>query len=341
MAQTVTTINELMFVSELSRLTFRTDNPDCTFAIVRNGQEVFKQSYVADSNNLVTIYDLDRLLDTLIADIYDSFTFLVSGTALGCSNVKVFKCNAAVAEPAKTFIPDFFLTASMGERDTTPERYEVVTLYTDTETPVQAICTYVGDDLTVTTVNENITSLLGWSYIDVSPSRFMKPEKGTLVAYTIQAGKRKAHFRVHPSLPEAEPAVIFRNCFHAWETLYLTGAMETSGNYTRSSAIVGGQFRIYDIEETLSYKAQTGPLRPGAVPVAMDLARSKEVFLLNADGTVGDEIAITAVENKHTNEDDHMPDFSFTYRRVDRRNTMIAVERPPRIFDKTFDETYE
>ena len=35
MAQTVTTINELMFVSELSRLNFRTDNPDCTFAIVR------------------------------------------------------------------------------------------------------------------------------------------------------------------------------------------------------------------------------------------------------------------------------------------------------------------
>lgn len=341
MAQTVTPINNYMFVSELSRLSFRIDSDSCTFVISRGGKEVFKQTYVPDEDKTVTIYDLDKLLETLIADIYDTFTFLVNGSALGQSNVKVFRCNKSVAESAQKFIPDFFLTAAMGERNTCVGRYEVLTLYSDTEVAVQAICTYVDADKKVESLTETITNLTGWSLINVSPSRFEKPEKGTLVAYTIAAGKRRARYRVFPSLPEADPVVMFRNAFNAWETLYLTGAKETSGSFTRSAAMIEGRYRVYDIEAVISHKAMTGPLRPGELCVAVDLCTSKDVYLLNADGTAGDEITITAADIKHTNEDNNLRNINITYRLADRRNARIEVVRPPRIFDDTFDSTYE
>lgn len=338
-------INELMFVSELSRLSVYSPESDMTFAILKGGEEVFRNTYVADSSGYVTIYDLDKLLESLIPDLYADFTFMVNDAVLGVPVARIFRCSTSVNEPGLTFIPDFFLTSSFGERDTCLGRYEALTAYCLQETAVKAYCSYYSESGTVTNIEIEVGSINGASSIDVSADLFDKPEYGRLIAYTISCGYRRAKFRVLDYAPAEYTAIIFRNAFNCWETIYLTGTKETSSSYTRNTAYINGRYRCYDLHEVMSHKVHTGPLRAGALPVAIDLARAKTAFILNADASTGAEITITDADIKHTDNDDELCDLSITYRLADLRNVAFDTARPPQIFkkvfDKTFDHTYE
>lgn len=339
MASIVSVLYDKMFTSELSQLHCSCENDSMQLSIRKGTTVIMSQTYYPDDNNRVTIYDLDKLLEGCIDEFCKPFTFLIDEDPV--RSILVFKCNADVSESAETFHSDFFFSPAMGERDTALGRYETVTMFCTTTTAIKATCTYLCPDGSFATVTKDVASFSGWQPVDVSPSKFADEAFGRLIAYVISAGSRKASYRVIESAPEADPAFIFRNCFDCWETIYLTGAKQTSPSYTRSNTLIEGQFRTYDIEETVSYKAFTGPLRPAMVPVAMDLARSKEIYLLGTDGKAGARITVTDVDVKHTNEDNSIPDFSFTYRRASRRTSMIDAARPPRLFDDTFDDTHE
>lgn len=332
------TLNAIMFSSEFGRLSLLCPAASTTFSIRIGADEIFSQTYYPDSDGTVIIYDLDKLLENHISS-RSAVTFSVDGS--DAAIVKVLPCSMAVPESAETFTEDFFLTTATGERDTAADRYEALTMVCARVTEVTALCSYVDDAGDVSEKTVALGTFLDFVRFDVSPRRFADRSLGRLIAYEIRAGKRRARYRVLANPPEADPALIFRNCFGTLETIYLTGARQTTPSYTRSAALIEGEFRNYDIEETMSFKAMTGPLRPGMVPVALDLARSKEVFLLDHDGSTGDRITITDVDVKHTNEDNSIPDFSFTYRRSDRRSALLDVNRPPRLFDDTFDDTYD
>lgn len=339
MATIISTLNPKMFSSELVRLEFSCTAASMVFSIKQGNAEIFSQTYFPDEHKQVFIYDLDKFLEAHIDEFCGQFSFFVDGTE--CGEVTVIVCHSAVAEPANTFYPDFFFTPSMGERDTALGRYETVTALTDTDTDVDAFCTYRADDGTIKSKKIKLTSLNGWAAINVSPDQFCDAQCGTLLSYMVKAGNRIARYRVLANAPDVDPAVIFLNSFGCWETIHLTGSKQVTPSYTRSTALFDGQSRIYDIAEVMSFKARTGPLRPAMVPVALDLARAKDVFLLDADGTPGGRLTVTDVDVKHTNEDRTIPDFEFTYRRADRRSAMLSVVRPPKIFDDKFDETYE
>lgn len=331
-------LNDYMFVSELCRLSFlEVATDELSLSVEVEGAEVFANTYVPDPGGGVTVYDLDRLLEPLIDGLYVDTVISVNGVA---HEVKVFACDAAVSEPAVTFLPDFFLTPVMTERDTAIGRLEILSAFCREEERLMASCTFLLDDGGVETRTVEGPLLQGAVSVDVSPALFVS-SPGRLISYTLTCGKRKARYRVLGYAPEADPALIYRNCFHVMETIYLTGKKETVPAYSRSSAVIGGRLRNYDVTETMSYKAMTGPLRPGVESAVYDLARSREVFLLSPDGSPGDEVTVTDCDLKRTNEDDAIPDFSITYRRADRRNHVYGALRPPRLFDKTFDETFE
>lgn len=339
---TIPTLNQHMFSGEFQTLVLNGVTQPVTFAVYGPGSPdpVLSARYFPDGRNSVTIYDLDVLLDTLPDDISAPVRMTVDGNTLGPDMITIFKCAASMGESAETFVDDFFLTTSMGERDTVMGRLETVTVFTRAEERVDALCTYRQDDGTVMSRSTHITSVNGCAMVDVSPARFDSPGE-QLVGYVVVCGKRKARYRVLGYAPGPDPSILFRNCFHAWEVIHLTGKKEMSGAYTRSSALIEGRSRTYHIDEVISYKAMTGPLRPGELPVALDLARSKEVFMVNADGSDPTEITITDCDTKYTNEDNELPDLSFTFRLAERRNARVAVVRPPRVFDMHFDSTYE
>lgn len=348
----LTPINPICFVSELALLTISAPGEtSIKFEISQGGLAIFSNEYYPDADGIVNIYDLDKFVaHYLLDDNYDNnrFYFTVNDVhVVNYVNVhdpscKVIPCTVAVSECAATFIPDFFLTPVMHERNTAVGRYETLTAITSENTQVLVSANYYNQSTQKVVTNLiGLTYLLGWATLNVSPERFVDESKGRLIGYTVQCGKRKAHYRVLASMPEADPALLFRNCFGAWETIYLTGAKAQEPSYTRSSAMVNGCYMTYDIEETMSWKAYTGPMRNGMVALANDLARSKSVFLLAKDGSTADEIVITDQDVKTDNADNTIPDFQFTYRRASRNTSKLEVKRPPRIFDKTFDKKFE
>lgn len=346
MATLITALNTLMFTSELARLAFKPEGESCVFSISVGGyHRLFENTYYTGGDGTVTVYDVDKILeDDLAGSCYGSYAFYADGARIGPELVTVIRCDARVSEPAESFVTDFFLTAGIGERDTTPGRRETLSFYSpagEEAAEVHAEYYNFADRAVRSRVFALGSSDPGLMTLDVSPSRFVDEATGLLIGYTVKASKRKVKYRVHRSLPEADPVMIFRNVFGVWETLHLVGTKETSGTYTRESANIAGEYRNYNIEEVVSHKALTGPLRQAMVPVAMDMARSKDVFLLRADGSAGERVTVTACETKHTNEDNAMPNLSFTYRLASTPSSMIETIRPPRIFDQSFDNTYE
>lgn len=336
----VSNINAEMFSTELCRLTFETDGESSVLAVRRGADEIFRCEYFPDTAGRVTVYDLDRLLEPYIPDGFADFSFVADGVPLGPGTVRVFRSSARVSEPAESFLGSFFLTACCGERDTAPGRFETLTAYCAKAEPVTVERTFrpASGGIAVA-VTESVVEA-GWRELDVSPDRFADAGAGTLVAYSVRVGNRVARYRVNRELPAADPALVFRNCFHAWETVSLTGTKETTPTFARSQAMVGGRMRSYRVEETVEHKALTGPLRPSMVQVIDDLCRSREVFLLNADGSPGDEVAVTDCDLRRTNEDAAPVVLSVTYRLAERLNAPVKAPRPPRIFDSSFDRKF-
>ncbi len=328
-----------MFVSEFTTLEFSGVVESLTFIIKSGDKELFNNLYYPDSSGALTIYDLDTLLELYIDEIYIDITLYANGNIIGPDIISVFTCSASVEDTAQTFVKDFFLSSMMNERDTCMGRYETLTAFCPEEEDVKALCSYRLPDGSIETSEVGITSLLGWSPINVSPDRFYRAD-AQLIGYVVSCGKRTQRYRVLAYAPPADPVFMFRNAFHAWETFYFTGKKEIEPTYTRSHATVAGRFRNYHVEEVVKYKVYTGPLRQGMEAVAFDIARSEEVFLLNKNGIETEEITILDCDLKYSNEDKEIPNLSFTYRLADRRNARIAVVHPPNIFDKTFDESF-
>ena len=326
------------FVTELDVIEV-TSASDVSFSITNSGGTLLSGTYTPVAG-AVHIYHLARLLRPLIDGVTAVFTFTAGSTS---KSVHVVQSGVTVSETAATFLPSFFLSAVMTERDTSLERKELLTLIPVEQSlpTVQAVCSYWDGDAVVTDTKTITTTGMTANTpfeIDVSAAQFVDTTFGTLVAYSIVAGERTMRFRV-TSLPTAEWAMLFLNNYGAWETIYFHGMTEHDPEYTRNSALVNGLYVNYEVEETSRYKCWTGPLRLSGIAVARDLARSNSVWLLEGSSATA-EITITAVDVKHSTADNDIADFTFTWRRSSLNPNHSYTVRPPELFDDTFDDTY-
>lgn len=140
---------------------------------------------------------------------------------------------------------------------------------------------------------------------------------------------------------EAEPSMIFRNRFFVWETVHFEGTRSSAPSYTREAAWINGQYVNYDIEEVKSYTAMTAPLPLGAEEVIEDLARSRTVHLLDSTGAARDLVTVTEVDAKATNDINALNVLSVTYRLADRITAKSYLGARAKIFDNTYDTSYE
>ncbi len=337
----LTPINRQMFLSELKCLSFSTDGDSADFAVFTDGREVFSSTYWPDESGVFSVYGIDRIVAFELSDAAKDFRFMVNGTTVGHPVVTVIRCDVDVEIPASQFVLSRFLTPVAAERDTSIDRYQPLSLFCPETEVLRVRRTFLTSGFSTVSDETCLQEVSGLLTFNASASQFIDESKGRLIGYSLICGLRKADFRVLSSMPQADPAVIFRNCFGCWETFYLSGTKESVPKYTRSTVVSAGKFTLYDVQEESFFKVFSGAMRHGSEPLAFDLARSSAVFLLAPDGGAGDGIVMTDCDLKSTNLDNDIPDFSFTFRRDSAYSSLLEAKAPFRIFDKTFDFTYE
>ena len=263
-------------------------------------------------------------------------------SVVGSATVVYCECDFG-QETAEHYLANHFLSTLQGPKLTAIGRLEIL--------PVQgseaASCAATYSDGTTATfsVSTFLAPTSGRQFIehDASPAQFVTEGK-TLVSYVITAGNRHQQYIVDHSAPDCAPILIFYNSFGVEEVVYCTGTHRVDPSYKRSATYVGRRLRNYKIEETRSFKADTGPLTMAMANWLEDLFRSKCVRVANMYNgvlTPGKEVVITESKSSYTNDDDEVPRFTFTYQYGQPNHNVAQLERAGRIFDNTFDNTFE
>lgn len=336
--------SEYVFSSALDEIIFSTSAEPANFCLKMGDTVILDENYVPDSSGRVVIYDLQKLIEPyLLTNLIESFTYTITdGDATTKTRTfTVQYCAAESSLSARSFMDQYFLSSLMGDKVTTLGRKEFLHLVTTETCSVSAVCTYWADgEFTVGTVPvREVTELNKVVTFEVSSALFEELGK-QLVKYEIQAGARRQLYLVDDNALDVAPALLFTNSFGCQETFYCTGTQEIDPQFSRSASLIGGKYRNYLIEENRVFSANTGILN---IPMSMwadDLFRSREVYLLE-NNLPGKEITITESDSKRSNDYEAMYFYTFKYRYAQRNHNILHLPKAGRVFDFTFDNTFE
>ncbi len=311
------------------------------------GTEIYNETLYA-VDGVVELYDLAGLVEpyaykSLVVSLDIALTELDSdgaetGYTESLSSVVIY-CSAVVDTTATDFITNYFLTTLQGVRETSMGRLEYLH-YIGTE-DATATANY-SDDSTQDFSLEKIAGNDSYSTVDASPSNFVV-DGLTLVGYTVTAGSRKQEYKMNLANPDCAPVLCFENTFGCDELLYCTGTHTLKAEWERSNIRVKGKLQDYKIEESRSKEADTGVLSYEMASWVQDCFRSKYVRLVtfnDGEPQVGEQIAFTETKVEYTNNDDELPRIQFTYEYARKNQHILSIARAGRIFDETFDNTF-
>lgn len=329
------------FTSGIPDITINgTDGTSQEVTVTCDGDELLDES-LWPVGGVITLSNLGELLEPYARKSLVCSVTVTAGNVSG--TMTVLYSMADVGIDAEDFYNGYFLSILMGTKVTARGRRELLWFYGSSTVEVTAEYddgTIVGG-LNATVVGGSST----YTCIDVSPDNYIAQDK-QLLAYTVVAGSRRQRFEMDLAEPDCAPMLEFYNSFGVWEYIYCTGTHQVTPDYKRSQARIGRHLRNYRIEETRTFKADTGVLSTAMANWADDLFRSNEVYVVNVEnGAVvsangGKEVVITDSKSDNSNDDDHLPRFTFSYQYAQRIHNVLQMNRVGRIFDNTFDHTF-
>ena len=351
----------MVFSSSIPDVKFRitSDNRAVVKMTVTHGNDVrvpYEETLYPDSMGDIHVTDIDLIVATF-AELWLKFSLSVSITeqrvnaemivsnqgTRSLTTTEVVCCRAnIVGYTPSNFCNSHFLTLLDGPRKTSLGRKELLS-FIGTE---NATVVTVFDDGTSGAGGATILqSGDGYKILDVSPDNFVngmkKPVKDQVIA-----GNRKQWYEVeYGGDPDIAPVLLFVNSFGVQEIAYCEGAHHQVSSFDRKQARIGKLKENYLIEETESFKADTGFLSFPMAAWWRDVLRSKDIEVLPVtDGAVvidsGKPVIITSQKAELSNEADHMPRYTFEYEYADRNHNFWEQPREGRIFDNTFDHTF-
>lgn len=343
------------FSSYIEDIVFSTEDDSgvlCLY-IVAGGirTNIFTETMFAGKDKTVTLSDLPSLVDAYAhrygeLTLECSFTDSVSTVSIGPVTILFSRADIGVGvddTTAMDFVQHHFLTILNGEKLTADGRAELLSAYDCSSVTAIALVQHPSGTIETLTADFAASTTQGnISDFDVSPSRIsslLGVSEGHLISYTIEAGERRQDFRlVTDGMPPA-PSLLFINSFGCEEFLHCVGTHKKESKYDRSSARFMGRLRNYRVTEDRQFTANTGWLTTAMADWADDLFRSESVCLW-VNGQRGREVVLSDSKSEITNEDDHLPAFEFTYTYAQRIHNVMQPSRAGRIFDNTFDRTF-
>lgn len=341
----VTVIEDLsgyMLSSALDTLSFSTTTGSATVVISVGSEIILEETYVPDAKNLISLRDLDRLIvPYLTSNLIETFHYIIKDIQNTIEkDFTVQFCATEINMDAGTFLDEYFLSLLLGIKVTAIGRSEFIHLVCREACTVKASLEYmVGNRLeTAERVLMDVTELNKVITVDVSPDLFIVVGK-SLLTYTVTAGLRSIKFEIDQLNPDTAPDLVFTNSFGCQETIYCIGTHQVEPKYNRETAIIDGKLKSYQITENRNFKAKTGILSTDMANWAEELFRSKEVYLMDGNAT-GKEVTITESKSERNNNPDNLPSFEFEYRYSQRNHNIMSAGSAGRVFDNTFDRTF-
>ena len=351
-AVSLTSFNSIYFTSDVPDVTVSVPSGAVKSRVVMScdGND-FYDEVLWPINGAITLQDLGPLMEPLAqaslrvslairAQALDANDGSVGSPVSSTSTILFSRADVGIS--AAEFYTNNYLSILQGDKVTAHGRLEYLWYYGQDEATVSAIYDD-GTSRSFTALRSGGTSV--YSQLDVSPD-YYEVEGKQLVAYTVTAGSRVQRFVMDLNQPDCAPILEFYNSFGVWELIYCTGTHKVSPDYKRSSARIGGKLRNYKIEETRTFKADTGILTTAMANWADDLFRSDKVYVVNVvNGQItsrdgGKEVVLSESKSERTNDDDDMPRFTFSYQYAQRIHNVVQMNRVGRIFDNTFDHTF-
>lgn len=338
------------FSSTIPDIEFSVSGTSASVDITVDGERIYLETLFPIGGK-IRLRDLPNLLtpyarQSLAVDVSIKITEMTGSTSGSTSTVstrvvycKADICQGADAATVASFCDNHFLSILLGKKLTAERRLEYLHYLGSEAASVEA---RYSDGSSASFTAQKVAGNGKYTTIDVSPRFFMANGK-TLMSYTVKAGNRTQEFLVDPSNPDCAPILLFVNSFGCDELVYCIGKHDVSPTYNRSSAFIDGLMRNYDIKETRLFKADTGVLNTPMANWLDDLFRSESVRVMNYMGgqmTPGKEVTITDSKSDNSNEDSFMPRFTFSYRYSQKNQNVLELGRAGRIFDNTFDNTF-
>lgn len=330
-----------------------------TVTVIKSGdqQEIYSEYLYPDRSGVITLSDMDKLIEPY-ADKWLTFDLavtimeekvtqnsagneVISNTSERSLSTTVVSCKANILnKTASSWCTSRFLTLMDGTRATAIGWMERLS-YIGSETPT---CTayYVGGSTLSWRVPVLSTGEV--TVIDTSSENFVSSGR-ELLRYVIVAGTRRMTYEIDMEVePEVAPVLLFWNSFGVQELAYCTGELKQVSSFDRKQARIGRLKETYDMEEKESFKADTGILTFPMANWWREVFRSKEIFVCKIiNGTVdtdGKPVVITSEKMELSNAPDALPRFTFEYEYADRNHNIFDVRAEGRIFDDTFDYTF-
>lgn len=340
---------EICFSSVIDDIIFSTVSESGTLVLSLtfggSQHQIINEVMYPSEDGYIVIGDLSSLLEPYAKqqlEVVMNCSFTDEAGVASITPVTVIYSRADVNQLAATFCSSHFLTVLNGQKLTSIEREERLYAYNATSVTVTAVVETSGVLTTLTASLSAAATTGSISQFNVSPLNIrtlLGITLGTVIEYTVTAGYRSASFRCIPEKKSPAPALVFINSFGCEEFIYCVGTHKKVSKYERLSARFSGLKRNYRITEDRQFTANTGWLNEAMADWADELFRSDEVHLW-VDGTKGREVILSDSKSEITNEDDDMPAFEFTYTYAQRIHNIMQPTHAGRVFDNTFDHTF-
>lgn len=320
-------------------------------------EEIYSEYLYPDRSGVITLSDMDRLVKPY-ADKWLTFDLgvnikeekvaqnsagieVISNTSERSLATTVVSCKANILNmTASSWCSSRFLTLMDGARTTAIGWMERLS-YVGNETPT---CTayYVGGSSLSWRVP--VLSTGDVTVIDTSSENFVSSGR-ELLRYVVVAGSRRMVYEVDlESEADTAPVLLFWNSFGVQELAYCTGELKQVSSFDRKQTRIGRLKKTYDMEERESFKADTGILTFPMANWWREVLRSEEIFVCSViRGSVdlnGKPVVITSEKMEMSNAPDALPRITFEYEYADRNHNIFDVRAEGRIFDDTFDYTF-
>lgn len=301
---------------------------------------IFSGAIFLNATGNGTITDVAGLLEPYIYQKLVGkfrFEFTYEKSVVNVESVVVFS-KTRIDVGADSFLTNYFLTLQQSTLSILPTQLQYVHFYAIEECTIKAVLKYSSGE----EVKElDVISAEGVGKIqtlDVSPSKFEKAGD-KLISYTIVAGARNANYTIDWITPDRGLTFAFSNSFGVQEVFYTKGEHTLDINIDRSSGIFQGLNENFDIKEVHKHKLFTGLMPKSLSFFAVDFIRSMEIYLLRT-GQKNKPICITDSKIVNSSSDADFRNYEIEFQPSQVNHNVLELAEAGRIFDNTFDNTF-